>query len=358
MAIAGLGVMFANPSGKRPEESREVVVEPVATNLRIPWSITFISSDEALFTERGGLVKRLDLSTGRVEEWSRVEVAAVGEGGLLGIENNRARIYIYYTYRDSSGKLWNRVVRYRDEGGLADPEILVDGIPGAAIHDGGRIRFGPDGMLYITTGDARVMELSQRLDSLAGKILRIAPDGSVPSDNPFKGSPIYSYGHRNPQGIDWHPETRLLYSTEHGPSGEKGWFAHDEVNLVMAGKNYGWPEVIGEAGRSEFVDPILHSGMETWAPAGASFYSGRLIPEWRNVFFFAALRGAALHMVRIGDEPDVVVSHEKLYEGEFGRLRDVVEGPDGALYVLTSNRDGRGVPREGDDKILRIAARS
>ncbi|MCZ6583008.1 MAG: PQQ-dependent sugar dehydrogenase, partial [Thaumarchaeota archaeon] len=232
---------------------------------------------------------------------------------------------------------------------LADEIILVDKIPGSIIHDGGRLKFGPDEKLYITTGDAGNADSAQDLNSLGGKILRINQDGTIPSDNPFADSPVFSYGHRNPQGLDWDPVTGKLVSTEHGG------FAHDEINIVEAGKNYGWPKVIGGEHDPDFVDPILHTGDDTWAPSGATFYDSDNIPEWENKYFVATLRGNHLRMLDLDVESNQVVSSEALFSN-FGRLRDASMGPDGNLYILTSNQDGRGSPAKNDDKILRIVA--
>lgn len=195
-------------------------------------------------------------------------------------------------------------------------------------------------------------ELSQDLNSLGGKILRINSDGSVPEDNPWANSPIYSVGHRNPQGIDW-DDSGNLFATDHGPSGERG-VAHDEVNKIIAGGNYGWPEIVGDEKEEDLLSPILHSGDDTWAPSGAEFYERDEIPQWKGKYFVAALRGSHLGMFEFDSENNTVISHEKLFQDEFGRLRDVQTGPDGFLYILTSNQDGRGIPRENDDKILRI----
>jgi len=338
----------------------ESAVEAVATGLVIPWSISFISEDEALFTERGGTIRLLDLSAGSHRVIGRINVAHVGEGGLLGIATwgPEPKVYTYYTARspDESGQLVNRVHLW-DDITFRDGAVIIDNIPGASIHNGGRIKIGPDGKLYATTGDAAVMESAQDPRSLAGKILRLNLDGSVPIDNPFPGSPIYSLGHRNPQGLDWHPETHQLYSTEHGPSGERGLTGHDELNRILPGGNYGWPEVIGAPGIKKFQDPMYHSGNSTWAPSGCGFAKGQLLGDWSNNLFFAALRGEHLHRVVIDESNESVAYAEKLYQGVFGRLRDVVQGPDGYLYILTSNRDGRGVPRQNDDKILRIKPR-
>ena len=338
----------------RVAEVEGVKVEEVATNLAIPWSISFISPDEALLTERGGTVRLLDLSAASHRVIGKIDVAHVGEGGLLGIDTRGSgpTIYTYYTARRDGG-LVNRVVLW-DGLELRDGQVLLDNIPASSIHNGGRIRLGPDGKLYITTGDAAAPENSQSLQSLAGKILRLNPDGSIPPDNPYTDSPIYSLGHRNPQGIDWHPVTLQLYSTEHGPSGEMGLTGHDEVNIILPGANYGWPRVIGAPSKPEFVDPIYHSGATTWAPSGCSFVRGAPFEDWANNLLFAALRGEHLHRVVLDTSGGKVVASERLFQGVYGRLRDVVQGPDGYVYLLTSNRDGRGVPRQGDDKVLRL----
>jgi glucose/arabinose dehydrogenase len=284
-----------------------------------------------------------------------IDVAATGEAGLLGLAldpdfGGNHYLYIYYTYRDGSA-LRNRVVRLVEHNNRAsDPRIILDGIPGSSIHDGGRLKFGPDGKLYITTGDARDRSLPQDLTSLAGKILRINADGSFPQDNPFPNSPVYSLGHRNPQGLSWHPATGQLFSTEHGPTG------NDEVNIIEAGRNYGWPVVEGAAGRSEFNDPLL-SFTPSVAPSGATFYSGHALPGWEGDLFFSTLRGEHLHRITLSPSaPHQVLDHDPLFQGEYGRLRDIIQGPNGFLYLATSNRDGRGGISAGDDRILRIFA--
>jgi quinoprotein glucose dehydrogenase len=221
-------------------------------------------------------------------------------------------------------------------------------------------------MLYVTCGETFQRSLAQDLDNLGGKILRVTPEGEVPGDNPFDGSPVYSYGNRNPQGLDWHPSDGRLFASEHGPSGEMGLRAHDEINIVIAGGNYGWPEVVGAPGGGRYIDPIV-VWKNTTPPGGIEFYDGGLLPELRGDLFVATLRSRAL--IRIGLAPggsgpaDARVTRIERWfahnerDGVYGRLRDVVEGPEGALYVLTSNRDGRGSPRGGDDRILRITPR-
>ena len=259
---------------------------------------------------------------------------------------------MYYTYNELVTTS-NKVVRYQlTDGKITEDKVLIDGIPGASYHDGGRVQFGPDGKLYITTGEAGNPELSQDMNSLGGKILRINSDGTIPEDNPWANSPIYTIGHRNPQGIDW-DESGNLVATEHGPSGWRG-SAHDEINLITPGANYGWPDVIGDETAEGLQNPILHTGDDTWAPSGAEFYYGDKIPQWSGKYFVATLRGNHLHMIDFDLQNNKVISHEKLFQDEFGRLRDVQTGPDGYLYILTSNQDGRGSPSSNDDRILRI----
>ena len=333
-----------------------VKVETIADNLEIPWAITWAPDETIFFTERNGNVKVIKNGLVMEKPILSIDVSG-GEGGLLGItldpkffENHF--VYLYFTYSDFLSTK-NKVVRYYESNlTLTEDKTVIDNIPGSSVHDGGRIKFGPDGKLYITTGEAGDPNLSQDLNSLAGKILRINSDGTIPEDNPFPHSPVFSYGHRNPQGLDWDVSGKLV-ATEHGPTGWRG-VAHDEVNLIYPGLNYGWPETIGSETKSGFVSPILESGNETWAPSGAEFYYGNQIPQWTGKYFIATLRGNHLHMIDFDLENNQVLSQEKLFLGNFGRLRDVATGSDGYLYLLTSNQDGRGIPNINDDKILRI----
>ncbi|MBI2953539.1 MAG: PQQ-dependent sugar dehydrogenase [Chloroflexi bacterium] len=329
-------------------------VEVVATGLQVPWALAFAPDGRIFFTERPGRLRVIVGGQLQAAQVAQLPATEAGEAGLMGLALDPAfqqngHLYVMYTFRNPAGELRNRVSRLTESQGRAGNEIVIlDDLPGATIHDGGRIKFGPDGKLYVATGDAANTALPQRLDSPAGKILRINADGTVPIDNPFPGSPAYSLGHRNPQGLAWHPITGQLFNTEHGPVG------NDEVNIIRVGGNYGWPNVSGAGGLPQFADPILVFNPAV-APSGATFYNGSQLFPWRGNLFFTTLRGQHLHRVSLaGPSFEDVAGQERLFEGEFGRLRDVVEGPDGFLYFTTSNRDGRGSPRAGDDQILRI----
>ncbi len=322
---------------------RQSDIEVVVKGLQIPWEIAWLPDGQMLVTERPGRLVKIgdDRSVIPVEG-----VAHVGEGGLMGMAlhpnfNENRWIYLYLTTQADDG-LINRVERYRLEGNkLMDKRIILDKIPGARFHDGGRISFGPDGFLYITVGDATEEKEAQNINSLNGTILRVKDDGSVPADNPF-GSLVYSYGHRNPQGLAWDDRERL-WVTEHGRSGLKSGL--DELNVIKAGNNYGWSVIEGDETLKGMELPAVHSGANvTWAPAGVVWYNDSL--------FFAGLRGESLYEAKLsGDVVTKVIPH---FFKQFGRIRVVNIGPDGWIYIATSNTDGRGAPKAGDDKIIRI----
>ena len=317
--------------------------ETVATGLEVPWEIAFLPDGRALVTERPGRVRLLS-EDGELgpEPLAEVPVVASGEGGLLGlaIDPEFGRNGFAYLYRTTAEG--NEVARYRLTGDrLVEEATVLDGIAASPIHDGGRIHFGPDERLYVSTGDAGQEEFAQDPESLNGKFLRLEP-GQYRAETPSQPE-VVTLGHRNPQGFDWQPGSGRLVADEHGDTG------NDEVNLIREGANYGWPEAEGED-HGEFEAPVaLYE--DAIAPSGASFVS---LPgsEWTGDYLIGALVGEQVR--RLSFEGTRVTEDEALFEGEFGRVRTVVEGPDGALYALTSNLDGRGDPRPGDDRIIRI----
>ncbi len=320
-----------------PQPSFEIL----ASDLQVPWSIAKTGQTFYITERPGNIVK---LQAGKLERKKLIltkEVHHEGEGGLMGLVlapdfHKTARAYAYHTYLED-GKIWNRVVLLAEtDRGWVEKKVLLDRIPGSHFHNGGRIKIGPDEYLYVTTGDAGEEEKAQDLKTLHGKILRMTLDGKIPSDNPFPGSYVYSYGHRNPQGLGWSKEGDL-YSSEHGPSAIPG--GHDEINRIEKGKNYGWPEIIGDEDRPDMVVPLYHSGDKTWAPSGISVY--------REAIYAAGLRGQQILKFSLSTK-----KMETVFEGE-GRLRDVyIEGD--TMYVLTNNTDGRGNPRPKDDRLLSI----
>lgn len=337
-------------------------VETVIPNLEVVWSIVWAPDGRMIFTERLGRVRVYENGKLRPQPLFTVpDVEPRGESGLMSVALHpqfAVNHFLYLSYAYNSGGTQVRVVRYRETpGGFTDRKVIIEGIPAAQFHAGCRLRFGPDGKLYVTTGDATERELAQKLDSLAGKILRLNDDGTVPSDNPFVGQTnarleIWSYGHRNPQGIDFQPGTNLLFETEHGPSGFDGPGGGDEVNIIERGKNYGWPVIHHRATQAGMESPLLEY-TPACAPASGMFYRGSALPAFKGNFFFGCLVGARI--IRVALDGRRVVSQENLLEGKYGRIRDIAEGPDGLIYFSTSNRDGRGRPASDDDRIMRMA---
>lgn len=399
-----------DPEWEAPSTSpleANIETEILVENLEIPWDITFTGNGELFLTERTGSILRFD--SGEVAEVASpadaIDAGSVapgteekewlvegGEGGTLGIAAHpnypeESYIYVYYTADD--GDPVNRVVRYDvDASDPADTEeAIIDAIPAAVYHNGGRIAFGPDDNLWVCTGDALDFELARDRDSLAGKILRVSPEGEPLDTNPgLDGDPrVFTYGHRNPQGIDWLPDG-VPVVTEHGPT------ARDELQVLRPGADYGWDEVRGAPGddewasyadHDEFMPPVVHTGAATtWAPTGATFYDGEDVPAWQNRYIVGGLISQAIYVVTLtpsgGDRPPAdseaatrydeswlddayTATAHRVLANELGRVRYVTQSPDGELYAITSNRDGRAeesspFPREYDDVLVRLTA--
>ncbi|QCJ44396.1 PQQ-dependent sugar dehydrogenase [Bacillus sp. S3] len=359
---AGVGVAWlwdgkdmANDPGKNKDsfqqDANEVMKKAVevsvsddgsvnANHLNIPWTI---NKNGSLFflSQREGSVIQIDGDLGLVKVQDvkvSKDIFHEGEGGFLGFTlapdfEKSKMAYAFHTYQ-KDGKTLNRIVSLKLQNDTwQEDKVLLEGIPGGAVNSGGRIKIGPDGMLYATTGDIGKSDNSQNLDSLAGKILRMTVSGEVPTDNPYKNSYIYSYGHRNPQGLAWDNEGNL-YSSEHGESG------HDEINMIQAGKNYGWPVIQGDEEAEGMMKPILQSGDNTWAPSGMAFNNGKL--------YVASLAGKKLFTY------DVASKQFEEFYGDAGRLRDVLIDHN-ELFTITSNRDKRGKPTDKDDRLIHLS---
>ncbi len=327
-------------------------VEVVARGLDVPWDLAFLpGGGGALVTERPGRVRLID-GDGRLqaEPVAEVDVQAKGEAGLMGIALDPEFAEDEpYAYMMATVGGTNQLQRWEwDDGRLERDAVLIDDIPGAPNHDGGTLRFGPDGDLYVPTGDAGRKERSQDRATLAGKILRLTP-AQYRGDGPVDDPTMFTIGHRNPQGLSWQPGTGRLFATEHGPSGWDGPGGDDEVNLVREGRNYGWPRVQGDGTAPGLTGPVW-LWEDAVAPSGASFVT-REDSAWTGDLIVATLRGSALR--RLDVDGARITGEQKLVE-EYGRLRAVVEAPDGTIWVTTSNRDDYGQERKGDDRVLRV----
>src|SRR5581483_9764976 len=308
-------------------------VQVLAENLEVPWAIDVAPDGRVFFTERAGKIMIIGADGKLVDSPAAyINVAQNGESGLLGLalhpnftENHL--LYIYHTYSNGTA-VFNKVLQLTEKDNkIVDSKVILDKIPAADANDGGRIKFGPDGKLYIATGDTKQPQLAQNAGSLAGKILRINPDGSIPEDNPFSGSPVYSYGHRNVQGLAWDAKGNM-YAAEHGESG------NDEINLIKPGENYGWP--VEECDAKRFEKPVACFNPAI-APSGMAIaHSDKL--GYKGDLLVASLKAIQLRKVDLSNNTTMNILTS------YGRIRDVVEAPDGTLYVLTSNRDGRAIP--------------
>lgn len=334
------GCSLFSKNGTKPEGTEAVVgqpeVEVVTENLSVPWSIDKLGQAFYISERTGSIVK---IENGKTERQSaRLEhpLAKAAEAGLLGFVldshfSSNHQAFAYYTYADGRGQ-FNRVIVLKQNGNQwTEEKVLLDRIPSAAFHHGGRLKIGPDGKLYITTGDATVPSTAQRLDSLNGKILRMNLDGTIPGDNPFPNSYVYSYGHRNPQGLVW--VNGVFYASENGQS------AHDEINVIKPGANYGWPVIQGSEQQAGMVTPLYQSGEETWAPSGMAAANGKL--------YLATLRGNVFREFDLQQKRTLPVITG------LGRIRDTYVDGD-YLYFVSNNTDGRGTPDEKDDKLYRV----
>lgn len=337
-------------------------VETVASGLEVPWAFAWLPNGDMLVTERPGRVRLIEKGKLRADPVFTVpDVEPSGESGLMDVALHydfpkNGFVYLAYAYNQDGKRI--KVVRYKyADGKFNDPKVIIENIPGAPNHAGMRCRFGPDKKLYVTTGDSTDWDLAQKLDSLAGKTLRLNDDGTIPQDNPFVKTQdarpeIWSYGHRNAQGLAWQPGTGLMFQTEHGPSSFEGkGSGGDEVNIVERGLNYGWAEIHHTEKREGMVSPLLEYS-PACAPASGMFYDSSIFPSFKGNFFFGCLRGARI--IRVQLDGRKVVRQENVLDGVFGRIREIEQGPDGYIYFSTSNRDGRGSPAKDDDRILRI----
>ncbi len=355
LVIIGMSVSACNDDDD--ETSNET---NYADHLDTPWEMVFAPDGRLFFTQRPGVVSVVENKN--TKTWLNLDtvVLEIGESGLLGITldpnfDQNGFVYMGYTYAASKSplKLINKLVRYKEDASTKTPvfdKVLLDGIEGNYIHNSGPLEFGPDGMLYWAIGERFEPEVAQDLSSLNGKILRMTRDGGIPEDNPFPNSYIYSYGHRNPQGIAFQPGTNDLWSTEHGPSEEQG-CCRDEINRILPGHNYGWPVIIGSETHADMETPVYHSGdTATWAPTGAFFVTQG---AWTGSMVYTGLRGKALFRVIFNPSDHTKIDTvERYLYNKFGRLRNVVQGPDGNMYIAVTNQDGRGDPLSIDDRII------
>ncbi|HYN10752.1 MAG TPA: PQQ-dependent sugar dehydrogenase [Vicinamibacterales bacterium] len=366
-----VGELPASPPEQYLPQPPGVSVETWQSGLEAIWSLQFAPDGRLFLTEKFGRV-RVVSRTGQLHPapWIAIDVMNEGgEGGLMGLALDprfprEPWVYLMYTgYKQ--GRPVNRVVRFRETDGRGQSEqVLLDDLPGALNHNGGRLAFGPDGMLYVSAGDAYHPMSAQDLSSPAGAILRLTPEGRVPPDNPWPGNPIWAQGLRNPNGLAFRPRTGTLFAGDHGPTSEWGpppIRDRDELNLIEKGVNYGWPLVVGAARQPGLRDPLL-SWIPSTPPGALVFYDASLLPQLKGDLLYSSLAGQALLRIRFQDaaNPNRITAIERWFNtgprgaSVYGRLRGMTVGPDGAVYVGTSNRDGRGAPRAGDDRILRI----
>ena len=341
----------------------------MASNLEVPWELKFGPNGQLWFTERPGRVRRMDIETGDIEQLVDLnQVQQVQESGLLGMAfhpqfRDTPVVFLSYTYKGESGNVTGRISRFElHNARLVRETILLEDIPGSNIHNGSRLVITPDHKLLATTGDAAQPSDAQDKTRLSGKVLRMNLDGSIPDDNPFTASYVYSYGHRNPQGMIILPDSTII-SSEHGPTTD------DEVNVIRPGANYGWPQVRGYCNlnsersfcdQNDVVEPMI-AWTPTVATSGIDYYDHQAIPGWQGKLLMLTLKQMDLRAMTMDADRDSITDENILFDQEFGRLRDLAVGPDGSLYISTSNRDGYAPhpwPKDGDDKIVRVRLKS
>jgi glucose/arabinose dehydrogenase len=346
-------------SGQGPSGVAPVHANKWITGLQTPWSLAFLPGGDALVTERGGTLRLIQGGALVTAPVMTVQVGTGGEQGLLGLALDpgfatNSRFFVYNTVAEN-GINTNRVDRYILSEGHTSATFdrtIVDGIPAGTVHNGGRLKFGPDGNLYVGTGESKNGPLAQDPGSKGGKILRVTADGGIPGGNPVAGNPYWAMGVRNVQAFDWvNPQTMIV--AEHGPTGEiNGWTGHDRVEFVGGGENFGWPNTYG-CGGDGYATPALAFNDAT-PPGGGLLYTGSAIPEWTGSFIVGTLGSTLLERFVIQSNPYGVSSNETYFTGTYGRLRDVVQGPDGNIYVTTSNCDSRGSCPSDQDYILQV----
>ncbi len=360
LALVVIGCKDQNDSqNSYPDVKLDTTI--VAKGLDVPWEVLWSPENELWVTERGGRVLKINPETKEIKELLAIQVTEEGESGLLGMAlhpdfPSTPWVYLVYTYTQSSS-IVERLTKYTyQHDRLLNEEILIDNIAGNNYHIGSRLKFGPDGKLYMTTGDAGNISLPQNQASLNGKLLRINPDGSVPNDNPVHGSYVWASGLRNSQGLDFSP-AGVLYSSEHGPESD------DEINILEVGRNYGWPNVKGMCDNPSETDFCnSHNVREpiqvytpTLALAGIAYYLNDAIPEWNNSLIVTSLKAGKLIILHLDEQGMNIKNSTTFYDNDLGRLRDVCVSSDGRVFIATSNRDGRGSPKSTDDMIIEIS---
>jgi len=358
---------------KKTLETSQLAISVVASNLNNPWDLCWGNDDSNIlwFTEIEGTVNQLNTVTGEIKTLLRLEDVLVKKSyGLLGfvVHPDMARhpyVFLHYTYLKND-ELRSKLVRYTySKGRLESPKILLEDIPGATYHNGSRIVISPKNKIFISLGDAGNKRMAQSVSVLTGKVLRLNLDGTIPSDNPIKDNPIWSWGHRNPQGLVI--ANGKLYSSEHGEAND------DEINIIEAGSNYGWPDVTGYCNEPDEIgyckDSTITEPIKSWtptiAPAGIDYYGSETIPEWNNSLLVGSLKGTSLRVLKLSSDGTGIEEETVAFNRQFGRIRDVVSAPNGDIYICTSNKDWHPIanpefyspaklPFENDDRIIRI----